>query len=77
MPEPGMSIAKTENSLIKQTLLQHLKNINQNRRTDHIYVCRKITPNFIKISLLQVNASPTSTLQQLCLITDTLHSKLQ
>ena len=39
-------------------------------------VCSKITPNFIKIFLLQVNESHTFTLQQLCLITDSLHSKL-
>jgi len=27
MPEPGMSIAETEKSLLKQTLLQHFKKI--------------------------------------------------
>jgi len=73
-----MPIAETEKSPIKQTLLQHFQ--KNSIKIDELIifnVCKKITPNFIKISLLQVNASPTFTLQQLCLITDTLHSKLQ
>jgi hypothetical protein len=76
MPEPGMSIAETEKSLMNK----HYYNILNNSIKIELItfnVCRKITLNLIKTSLLQVHASPTFTLQQLCLITDTLHSKLQ
>ena len=63
VPEPGMSMAKTGTSLIKKTLLQNKTKKNNlkmiERITINIFI--KLMINFIKSSMLKVNASLTLT----------------